>query len=108
MVQQTAVVDTKSPLSSKVNWILLLTGLLDTANEILPLIPEQYRHSATLYVTAAGLILGIITKTFFTTTISSTSLPASAPTSVVVHTDAEERAETESLNVTQAALARVK
>lgn len=100
------IADVKSPFASKVNWVLLLTGLVDAANELLPLVPAQYQHNVTLAVTAIGLVLGIIAKTFYTTSVSSTSIPSVVPVSVVTHSDDTGQNQTEALNITSLALAQ--
>jgi hypothetical protein len=105
MTQQ-VVANTSSPWSSKTNWVLALTMLADTLNELLPLVPVQYQHTVSVSITLIGLVLGIVTKTFFTTTISSASVPSIAPVSAVSHDDGEAQTETEALNITQVALAK--
>jgi hypothetical protein len=104
MTQQ-VVTNTSSPFASKTNWILFLTLAADVLNEALPLVPAQYQHSVSSAVTIIGLILGIVTKTFFSTTISSTSVPSSATTSTVIHND--ETMTTEALNIGSLAKSKV-
>jgi hypothetical protein len=88
----------KSPFSSKVNWILLGTACLDIANQALPLVPIDDRGTMSLYITLGGAVLGIVAKTFYTTEISSASIPSATPISTIVH---NEHDETEALNIAQ-------
>ena len=74
----------KSPFESKTNWILFLTAALDLLNEVAPIIPPKYQHAVSVSITVIGALLGIMTKTFFTTSISSYSVPSVAPTATVV------------------------
>jgi hypothetical protein len=92
------VTSVKSPFTSKVNWILLATALLDVANQALPIVPAAYQSQTGVYITLAGVVLGIITKTFYTTSISSASVPSNAPVSTVTH---DEHEQTEALNILQ-------
>jgi nucleoside recognition membrane protein YjiH len=73
------VVPVKSPFESKTNWIMALTAILDLLNEVLPIVPDKYQHTVSLAITVIGAVLGIISKTFFTTTVSSLSVPNTAP-----------------------------
>lgn len=77
----TAQVAVKSAWLSKINWIAGLTMLLaflsqttDLLQQLMPFVPPQYQHYVTLGIVLAGGLATIITKTFFTTTVT----PASA------------------------------
>lgn len=103
--QQPVIVDTKSPWYSKVNWIAGLTALVATATEVLPIVPPAYQHYVTTFVIVAGGLLTIITKTFYTPTISSSSVPPCQPVSLVTvsATNFTEETKTAALNLSQAA-----
>lgn len=82
-----AAVAIKSPLASKVNWIAGIAALIAAGNDMLPIIPDKYRHYVTGAVAVLGGILTIVTKTFYTTTISSASVPGDASVASVTHVD---------------------
>lgn len=70
-----AVVNVTSPFSSKVNWIAGITSLVATANELLPFLPQPYAHYTTIFIVLAGGFATIISRTFYTTSVTTSSLP---------------------------------
>jgi len=76
----TAIVSVKSAWLSKVNWIAALSAAVaalnettDALREILPLIPVKDQHYVTVGIIVTGAIATIITRTFFTTTVTQAS-----------------------------------
>lgn len=77
------IVATKSAWLSKTNWAAAATGLGVIITQFLPFIPAAYQGKATAAVALLGAIGVWITKTFYTTSISPSSLPDYVPTSTV-------------------------
>lgn len=74
-------VPVKSALLSKINWIagvsaalVVLNQTTDVLQQALPFIPAQYQHWVTVGIAVTGGLATIITKTWFTTSVT----PASA------------------------------
>lgn len=63
----------KSAWASKVNWIAALTALSALITQFTPLLPPADQGEATAAVTVIGTLLTIVTKTFFTTTVTPSS-----------------------------------
>lgn len=71
---KSVIAPVKSPWYSKVNWIQGVGATVVFINELSPLLPEKYKHWATLAVVLLTGGSTIIVKTFFTTSISSSSV----------------------------------
>jgi hypothetical protein len=70
----------QSAVSSKINWIAGLSTavvvLNETTNELtqlLPFVPEKYKHYVTVGIVVLGGLATIIVRTFFTTTVTPSS-----------------------------------
>lgn len=75
-------VPVKSAAASKVNWIAGLSATLVVLNEttdllqqVLPVVPAKDQHWVTAGIAIVGGIATIITRTFFTTSITASSVP---------------------------------
>lgn len=81
---QTAVVNTKSFAASKINWIAAATGLGVLITQFTPMLPAKYQGSATALVGLIGALTTFVVRTFYTTTVVSSSLPSDARPADVV------------------------
>lgn len=73
-------VPVKSAAISKINLIQLATATVAILNEVtgaaqqvLPFVPAKYQHYVTVGIMVAGAIATVITRTFFTTSITPQS-----------------------------------
>lgn len=74
------VVSTKSAWLSKTNWAAALTGLGAIVTEFTPLLPPQYQGKAIAAVALLGAIATWIIKTFYTDTVTPSSIgPTATP-----------------------------
>lgn len=76
----TVLAPVKPAIASKVNWIAGLTAAVAALNETtdflqqaLPFIPPKYQHLVTAGIAVAGGVATIITRTFFTTSLTPSS-----------------------------------
>ena len=83
---ENVTVPVKSSLASKVNWIAGLTALVaslneltDALNQLMPFVPPQYQHYVTVGIVIAGGIATIITRSFFTTSVTTASMKGPQP-----------------------------
>lgn len=66
-------VPVQSALLSKTNILLTVGAIADVLNEASPLVPPKYQHWVTLGISLCALIGGVITRTWFSTTITPSS-----------------------------------
>jgi hypothetical protein len=59
--------------------VAILSQTTDLLQQIMPFVPPQYQHYITVGVIVLGGIATIITRTFFSPSVTSQSLPANTP-----------------------------
>lgn len=74
MIPTTVIAPVKSAWASKTNWIAAIGAIIALLNELLPIVPAQYQHDVTVAVTVLTAISTIISRTFFTTTLTPSSV----------------------------------
>lgn len=91
------VANVASAFSSKINWIAAITSVITVANELLPIVPEKYKQTVTAVIVVLGGILTIVSRTFYSTTIT----PSSVSGTVAVLPVMTETQITDALNASQ-------
>lgn len=69
----TVTVPIKSAWASKVNWVVVLGGILALLNEALPLVPANDQNYVTGAITILTTISAVVARTFYTTSLTQSS-----------------------------------